>query len=247
MGTATATTSDRTDALSSLTSAVRLLATPVSVPLENPLRTARLCLRQLRRTDRRAFTALVAGSRDHLGRFCPLHHSGETDDALFERQLAMGEQGDRSGRAWRRVIQRSDGRLIGAVNINTIRHGLERGAEINWWLGEAHTGQGLAREAVEAASSYALSERGLGLDCLRAYIAPSNAASAALASGAGYAPSMEWRTVGLTIDGSVVWHDVHVRYATVVGASAVPTASAQLRAGILAILEADRGAVPEAS
>jgi ribosomal-protein-alanine N-acetyltransferase len=240
-----------TDALNRIRTARRLSGgrpapqrrAPVEVTLPTPLRTDRLLLRPLRASDRSEFLRVVALSRSHLSRFCPLHQPGETDAMLFERHLAMTDAAERLGRAWRRIVVLSDGRLAGAININDLSRGLESAGEINWWVSADCTGRGLGTEAVTIAADFALSDLpgGLGLTALRALVTPDNGTSRRIAARAEFSRRRWEPSVELNLAGRWAAHDAFVRYAEVASElpeeTAPPPASRRLlRAGLANIL-----------
>ncbi len=164
---------------------------PIRIESVSVLRTARLVLRPLREADRSTWIELVRSSREDLDQFAPLHEPGESDEALFDRQLKLTNEGEAHGRSWRRVIMLEDGRIAGAVNINAITRGLASEGDMNWWLGTAFQGDGLATEAVGSAVDYAFlgMPAGLGLHKLTASIKPGHSKSERLASRVGFEQS----------------------------------------------------------
>jgi [ribosomal protein S5]-alanine N-acetyltransferase len=169
---------------------------PVEVLPPGAIRTPRLLLRPLVASDREAFLALIDASREHLARFSELHLPGESDGALFERQVRLTAEGEVTGRACRRMIVGPGGALLGACNFNAIRRGLSLEADLNWWLGAGHTGRGYASEAIGAMVRYALADLpdGLGLHRVLACIQEANSASIRLAERLGFEPLGEERT-----------------------------------------------------
>jgi RimJ/RimL family protein N-acetyltransferase len=113
-------------------------ASPVKVESGSRLCTTRLVLRPLRASDQQAWVHLVRDSRADLDAFAPLHEPGQSDEALFERQVLLTTEGERTGASWRRVAVLNDGSLIGCFNINSIRRGLAMEGDVNWWLGTAY-------------------------------------------------------------------------------------------------------------
>ncbi len=162
---------------------------PVDVFSPSLIRTPRLVLRPLRTTDRAGFIRLVRDSSRHLAPFNPLREPGESDDGLFERQLALTERGDRTGRAWRRMVVLEDGRLAGACNLIEVRRGISFDGDANWWLGREFVRQGYMTEALGAMIDFAFLDlpRGLGLTRIYAMIQPSNSRSRRLADRIGFA------------------------------------------------------------
>lgn len=163
-------------------------ARPVEVLPSGAVRSARVLLRPLTPGDRKEFLRLVRRSRDHLARFSALHLPGESDEAMFDRQLELTAEGDATGRAWRRVVVDSTGRIIGACNLNSIRRGLSWDGDVNWWLGAGAVGKGYAREALSALLRHAFADLpdGLGLHRVLAGIQADNQRSIHLAEALGF-------------------------------------------------------------
>lgn len=167
---------------------------PIRIELSPPeLRSDRLILRPLAATDRQAFIRVVRASRSHLDRFAPLHRPGESDRALFERQLQLTRDGDRTGKAFRRVAILPDGTLAGAFNLNAISRGLESRADVNFWVAANLAGQGIATEGLRALVDYATADlpAGLGLHLIEAGIRRGNVASARVVEKAGFTRRVE--------------------------------------------------------
>lgn len=162
-------------------------ARPIEVLSPGLVRTPRLVLRPWREGDRAAFIRAVSSCREYLDQFCPLHRPGESDMALFDRQLALCAEGDRRGLAWRRAAFLDDGRLVGGFNLNNITRGLTFTADMSWWVTQSLSGRGLGTEGAGALVDTALAEapRGLGLLRVEALIAPENKASLAVARRVG--------------------------------------------------------------
>jgi ribosomal-protein-alanine N-acetyltransferase len=168
-------------------------AAPVVVESGSRLCTARLVLRPLRASDQRSWIQLVRKSRDDLDAFAPLHEPGESDEALFARQMSLTTEGEHTGVSWRRVAVLDDGSLIGCFNINSVRRGLAMEGDVNWWLGTPYQRKGLATEALGALIDYAFMTlpTGLGLDRLWASIQPGNERSKRLADRVGFCPASD--------------------------------------------------------
>lgn len=157
---------------------------------ENPtrfLRTQRLVIRPLEDHDRAEFVRVMRLSRDHLARHMPLHIAGEGDEALFARQIRQRQAGDATARDWRRVLFDTAGRMVGGLNFNDIRRGLENRAELTIWVAPEAAGRGHALEALAAGLGVAfapapvpgsnvrsLHASGLGLDRVSALVADDN-------------------------------------------------------------------------
>lgn len=159
-----------------------------AIRLERDAPALRLQLRPLEPGDRAEYIRLADSARRDLDRWCPLHRRGEPDCAMFDRQLELAAEGDRTGRAWRRVAQLDDGRLVGGFNLNAIVRGLEFEADATWWIGAEFAGRGLATLGVRALLRHAFGDLpdGLGLHRIHAGIARDNPASRRVAEKAGF-------------------------------------------------------------
>ncbi|CAG0995575.1 hypothetical protein PHYC_02539 [Phycisphaerales bacterium] len=194
------------------TRAIRITR-PLPVEVEAPglVRTARMVFRPLRESDRAEFLRVVQSSRAHLARWSELHRPCESDRAMFDRQVAMCGEGDARGTAWRRAAFLDDGRLAGCFNLNSIDRGLSFEADANWWVSAECSGRGLGTEGVSALLEHALTDlpRGLGLNLIRASIAPENLPCRKLAQRVGLLPTAE--RVWLAVGGRWEKHDVFER------------------------------------
>lgn len=149
--------------------------------------TERFLLRPLVSDDRAAFLEAIRVSRAELDRTHPLHEPGESDDELFLRQIKLMSEGERTGRACRRVGLLPDGRILGAFSINAIARGLSFEGELAWWVRTDLAGRGLATEGVRAIAMHAFTDLpdGLGLHTLHAMIEPGNVRSTRIAEKLG--------------------------------------------------------------
>ncbi|MEO1583854.1 MAG: GNAT family protein [Planctomycetota bacterium] len=153
--------------------------------------TPRLRLRPLGTSDREAFIAAVERSHDHLEPFLPLAGPDRPASEIFDRQLALTQEGDATGKAFRRIaIETETGRIAGAFNLIVIRRGLEMEADTSVWLADGFTGKGLAAEGFAALLSYSFADLpdGLGLHRIDGFIDPRNTPSKSLASRLGFEP-----------------------------------------------------------
>lgn len=190
------------------------------------VRTERLVIRPLRETDAKEFVRAVGASRAHLERFMPLHIPGEDDAALFARQLRQCEAGDATGRDWRRGVFDRGGRMVGGVNLNDIRRGLENRAELTIWIAGDAAGRGYGCEALAATIGVAFAPEagfggavtgtaGLGLDRISALVSRDNEACVRLLSRLGFNRSAGAKGVEITIGDRRVAHDEYRLWARV--------------------------------
>jgi RimJ/RimL family protein N-acetyltransferase len=116
------------------------------------IETGRLSLRQWREADKPAFHALVntPAMTAHFGGPAPQ----AKHDAIIDRQI---EQQARFGHCMWAVELRASGELVGICGLRIGGHPgtpVPEELEVGWRIGEAHWGQGIAREAAEASLSW---------------------------------------------------------------------------------------------
>lgn len=171
-------------------------AGPVEVGGIEMLRTGRMHLRPLTESDRGEYLRAVRNSAAGLGAHMPLLRDGETEDQMFERQIAAMKIEGAAGRCFRTVGVLHDGRIAGGFNLNAISRGLELRADITWWTATDLCGRGLATEGVAALLTYALADmpQGLGLHTVWAWITDDNAASIRVAEKVGLARQPQERS-----------------------------------------------------
>jgi len=183
--------------------------------------TDRLELRPYTEGQRDAMIELLRTNRDRLRPIIPINNDGETDDAWFDRQLALAERGRTIGDAWRRTVWLigSDQPVpIGAIHLNSIARGLEAEADVCTWIDHAHSGRGLASEALAAtlAVAFALPPRGLGLTAIHGGVQPGNGTSRRLIEGRGFRLDPGKQT-HLLINGRWVLHDYYIATPPITG------------------------------
>lgn len=159
---------------------------PLHVDSPGVLRTQRLSLRPLTSRDRNEFIRVIELDAAHLA---PLkfRRDGEPAADLFARQLILTEEGDRTGRAWRRAAFLGDGRLVGCFNLGEISRGLCFTGLASWWVSPDLSGKGYATEGVCALIDHAMMDLplGIGLHVVRAHIQAGNVRSRDLAARVG--------------------------------------------------------------
>ena len=82
------------------------------------------------------------------------------------------------------ICRRTDGAILGSINVSQIYHGFFQSAYLGYHIGAEHAGQGYMSEALALILAYAFTE--LKLHRLEANIQPHNAASIALVKRAGF-------------------------------------------------------------
>lgn len=170
-----------------------MLSAPVEVHVAQG---SRLTLRPLAPTDREAFVDVLRRSRRELDAFAPLHFEGESDEALFERQLHLTQDGERTGNAHRRIGVLEDGSIAGAFNFNAISRGMEMRADLNFWVATDHAGRGVATEGVRTLVDHGVKPlpHGLGLHLIEAGVKRDNLASVRVLEKIGFKRAGEDRT-----------------------------------------------------
>jgi RimJ/RimL family protein N-acetyltransferase len=160
------------------------------------LRTPRLVMRPLDEGDRAAFVEAIRESRRELEPFFDLWRTGDTDGAVFDRQVELTRIGAARSIECRRAAFLSDERgerFVGCFNLSNIRRGLEFSAEASWWVRSDLARMGLGSEGVKGMLEYAIgcptgSGCGLSLTQVVALLHPENAASRRLAERVGMHP-----------------------------------------------------------
>ena len=150
---------------------------PADIEPAPPAPGARVAVRVLARSDRAQFLALARESRQ-LHR--PWTYPPERADQ-FEELYARSRRDDFVCLV---SVLTSDETLAGVFTISQIVRGAFQSAYLGYYAHERHAGQGLMREALEQVLDHAFGP--LGLHRLEANIQPGNAASIALARGAGF-------------------------------------------------------------
>ncbi|HEX3618639.1 MAG TPA: GNAT family protein [Solirubrobacteraceae bacterium] len=137
----------------------------------------RVYVRPPRRADEYAFVSLMRDSRT----FHKPWASAPTDSARFAAYLEDSNRPDFEAFL---VCRIADDRLLGFFNVSQITRGSLQSAYLGYAAGERFAQQGYMREGIELVLQAAFLE--LRLHRLEANIQPGNAASIALARGAGF-------------------------------------------------------------
>lgn len=138
---------------------------------------SRVKLVEPRRGDRAAWCELVRTSR----RFFVGRVSTAASASAFAAVLARA--GDPAG-AYRLIWRRTDGVLLGAINLSEIVRGKFQSGYLGYYIGAAHAGQGYMTEALQLMLAVAF--RRLRLHRVEANIQPNNGASIRLVKRAGF-------------------------------------------------------------
>ncbi len=171
------------------------------------LRGSRVCLRWPQAQDHAAWSRLRAESRDHLTPWEPAWPRDALSVEAFQRRLRANRQDVRAGTGYMFLIFRTeDGALLGGASLSQVRRGAGASAEIGYWLGQPHAGQGYMTEAVELLLPHAFET--LQLRRLEAACLPDNARSKALLARLGFLREGLARSY-LCINGRWRDHELH--------------------------------------
>ena len=163
----------------------------------------RVSIRLLQRCDRDAFLAMVRESRElHRPWAYPPERSDQFDELL--------SRCSRDDFACFVVIDDESGDIAGVFNISQIVRGSFQSAFLGYYGSARHAGKGLMRDGLQLVLDYAFGP--LSLHRIEANIQPGNAASIALARGAGF--RLEGYSPRYLLIGGQ-WRD-HERYALTV-------------------------------
>ena len=163
----------------------------------------RVSIRLLRSSDRDAFLEMVRESRElHRPWAYPPERSDQFDELL--------SRCSRDDFACFVVIDDESGDIAGVFNISQIVRGSFQSAFLGYYGSARHAGKGLMRDGLEQVLDYAFGP--LSLHRIEANIQPGNAASIALARGAGF--RLEGYSPRYLLIGGQ-WRD-HERYALTV-------------------------------
>jgi 8-oxo-dGTP diphosphatase len=146
-----------------------------------PLRAGALTLRALRAEDAAQLHRLVNDWEvaRMLARV-PFPYPRELADEWIASTRAQIE----AGTAWHLAIMRDDA-LVGCVGLTTTRDA-PRHAELGYWVGRRHWGQGIGPEAAGRLARWALAN--LDLDVIHASVLEENKRSAAVLARIGFVP-----------------------------------------------------------
>ena len=163
----------------------------------------RVSIRLLKATDRDAFLEMVHQSRDlHRPSAYPPERADQFDELL--------SRCSREDFACFVVLDDESGDLAGIFNISQIVRGSFQSAFLGYYGSARHAGKGLMKEGLQHVLDYAFGP--LSLHRIEANIQPGNAASIALARGAGF--RLEGYSPRYLLIGGQ-WRD-HERYALTV-------------------------------
>ncbi|KRK74336.1 GNAT family N-acetyltransferase [Lacticaseibacillus nasuensis] len=128
-----------------------------------------------------ALFAVVDASRDFLGEW--LTWTATTNSVADEVAFLAAQAAEHAAGTGHMFVIRADGHAVGGIDLHNI-DAQNRHAEVGYFLGRAHTGQGIMHTALVELENYAFGE--LGLHKLTIVAAKANVASRRVAERAGY-------------------------------------------------------------
>lgn len=157
------------------------------VPLTTRLETERLALRPPDVPDLPVLRALMARNADHLRPWSPAPPPNRDPLARHELRSLIEHQRDE----WLRdrtyaflIEQRRDLAIVGRMTLSQVVRGPMQGANLGYWIGEAHQGSGLTTEAARAVVRFAFES--LKLHRVQAGTLPHNVASQRVLAKLGF-------------------------------------------------------------
>ena len=144
-----------------------------------------IVLRAPRRRDFDAWANLRNDSRGFLKPWEPQWSSDELSPEAFRARLRRYEQDAREKTSYTFfMFDRSGQTLYGGTTIGHIRRGVSQNCMLGYWMGEAHAGKGLMRQAVELLKLFAFDIQ--GLHRMEAACLPTNQRSIGLLTACGF-------------------------------------------------------------
>lgn len=185
----------------------RLADVPLALVSTPRIDGARTFLRMPAADDWREWAELRAASRAFLQPWEPTWPEEALTRDHFRRRLRHTMREWRAGEGYTFFIfARDSKRLVGGVTLGNVRRGVAQTASVGYWMGQAHAGRGLMKDALWALFPFAFDE--LRLHRLEAACLPHNEPSKGVLRGVGFREEGLARQY-LRIDG--VWHD-HVLF-----------------------------------
>ena len=125
------------------------------------LTTPRLMLRPLVLDDAPELLALRRANRDFLKPWEPRRDDSQFTRLAIERVILEQQDLWKQDRGYSfGIFEQSEHALIGWVTLSRITRGAFQNCGLGYWLDQAHNGQGLATEAVQAVVGFAFGELG---------------------------------------------------------------------------------------
>ena len=174
------------------------------------LKGERLYLRQPQAADYRQWANLREKSRAFLTPWEPTWHDDELEKSSF--RLRLRHYADEASNGYSHtffLFRKGDNQLLGGITLGNIRRGVAQSAQIGYWCGSPHAGQGYMHDALKLVIPFAFTE--LRLHRLEAACIPSNLRSVRLLEKAGFLLEGTLRSY-LKING--LWQD-HLLYSLI--------------------------------
>ncbi len=112
-------------------------------------------LREIRTGDGAELARAYTANREHLAPWEPLRDASFYTAEWQENHVRQCVVDAADGRGARFVIESSDGRILGRVNLNNIVRGAFRSADLGYWVDAEHGRRGLASRSVRAIVEHA--------------------------------------------------------------------------------------------
>lgn len=154
-------------------------------PAGPTLRGSRLIMRMPQMRDYDNWRRLRQDSREFLSPWEPLWTTDELTRKSYRTRLTryVQEAQERSGFTFF-LLNPADETIFGGLTVGQIRRGVAQSCTLGYWMGEAHAGQGLMREAVELLKPFVFEIE--ALHRIEAACLPSNKRSIRLLEKAGF-------------------------------------------------------------
>jgi ribosomal-protein-alanine N-acetyltransferase len=151
----------------------------IAIPIATEIEGVRLRLRAPRNGDVAELRTLLLRNADHLRPWSPSPPPGTNPLLVSELSRSISRQ----RREWKdglsyiflAALRRPGEPLIGRVALTSVTRGPFQNAHLGYWMDAAHTGHGLATEAVDMALRFAFDR--LFLHRIQAAVMPHNEAS----------------------------------------------------------------------
>jgi ribosomal-protein-alanine N-acetyltransferase len=149
------------------------------------IESGRICLRPLRQSDWRPWAALRESSREFLEPWEPTWSHDALGRSAFRRRVRAYDREWQQGTGYSlMLVRRDDDALVGGITLTNLRRGVAQCVSLGYWIGAPHARQGYMTEAMAGVLAFCFDD--LGLHRVEAACLPSNAASKALLTRAGF-------------------------------------------------------------
>ncbi|AOZ68640.1 GNAT family N-acetyltransferase [Rhodobacter xanthinilyticus] len=149
------------------------------------LETARMVLRLPQHADYRDWAVLRDESRAFLVPWEPAWSADHLSRKAFTNRVYWAARAEAAGTALPLfLISKAEGRVIGAITLDSIRRGPAQAGTLGYWIGARYARQGFMREAIGAVVTHAFGA--LDLSRLEAACLPENAASRGVLEKSGF-------------------------------------------------------------